>query len=75
MSFEAITNFFNDLDTKEELAKSFEEIDPDSNFKENLVTLGQKFGYDFTLEELEKVATSAKRIKEGASIEDQSLID
>ena len=51
MSFEAITNFFDDLDNKEDLAKEFEAIAADENFKANLVALGAKFGYEFTLEE------------------------
>ncbi|MCK0514743.1 Nif11 family protein [Anaerobiospirillum sp. NML120448] len=70
MSFEAITNFFDDLDNKEDLAKEFEAIAADENFKANLVALGAKFGYEFTLEELEKVAASAKRMQEGAAAQE-----
>lgn len=68
MSFEAISALFDNLDNNEELSKEFETIKSDEDFKTNLVALGAKFGYEFTLEELEQVAATAKKIQEGENL-------
>lgn len=68
MSFEAISALFDNLDNNAELAKEFESIKSDDNFKANLVALGAKFGYEFTLDELEQVAATAKKIQEGQAL-------
>lgn len=63
MSIAAINDFFKALDTNENLSKEFEALNPDENYKQNIIKLANKFNYVFTLEELETVVNAANNLK------------
>lgn len=65
MSIGAIQDFFKDLDKNEEISKELDAIQPSDNYKEAIVELANKHGYEFTLEELLDVVETAKKIQEG----------
>ncbi|MCK0527268.1 MULTISPECIES: Nif11 family protein [unclassified Anaerobiospirillum] len=69
MSIQAINDLFTSLDKNEELTKEFESIRADDKFRENLVALGKKHGFEFTLQELEDVAACARAIQQGEKAE------
>ncbi len=65
MSFEAINNFFAALDTNSDLSRDFDALTPSDDYKQQLCELGKKYGYEFTLEELEDVVKVTKAMQAG----------
>ena len=65
MSFEAINNFFTALNTNSDLSRDFDALTPNEDYKQQLCELGKKYGYEFTLEELEEVVKVTKAMQTG----------
>ena len=65
MSFEAINNFFTALNTNSDLSRDFDALTPSEDYKQQLCELGKKYGYEFTLEELEEVVKVTKAMQTG----------
>lgn len=64
MSHEAINDFFKHLDENAALSSEFDKITGGDTYKDQLLALAKKYGYDFTMEELDHVIAEAKRIKD-----------
>ncbi len=68
MSVEALNDFFKGLDSNEDMSKEFDGLSQD-NYKDNVVALAKKYGYEFTVDELDQVIEAAKLLKEKLALQ------
>ena len=72
MSIEAINELFKSMDNNKALSDDFDKLDPQSDVLEQIVALGKKYNFDFTLEELKEVIAVARKINEAKKEEAQA---